>query len=1314
MNFYVNSQGQIIRVDPEDVFQGSVNANTINFVGAFPSTCPVTVAFRLPTGEWTTPASMGTTSDSPLPGIQQPDGTQFNIWRYMIPGTVTEYYGTVNLQFYVYAQGSDGNGNMIATASSSFEVKKGVPIVLPDPSDDYETLLTQILSALQQLQQADSEGALAAQKSAEAAANSASAAASSATAAEAAQTAAESAQSKAETAAGSAATSATAAQTAQAAAEAAQTAAETAQAGAEQAKDDAQDLVNEAQDIAETTAQETAQNVVNNFVQTGGPFTNGITVDKQIILHENPETDTSESVLQHKEYGFNFYDVEEGTDLSGKSLFFDTGTYPLDDSEFNGTSLETLISFQNGYTLYVNPNVSPSNYSVYMSTPSGGISYFYLDGQWITDVYTFTGSGWVVSSIEKENFESDAAQVIADMITVGTFFVPSRTHFDEGAQIPLTPSGAFDVANKQYVDSTLKTESESLQQAIDNEASARAAADTALRNSKYDKTGGTIDGNVQITGNLTVQGTTTTNDTETLAVKDNLIVANSDGATLAGLSGLIIRTSPTQSYGMVYDPANEGTVKLGLGTYNADTGVFTFLQGEGLPVAIRSLSTAWNNLHLAAWDAASNQFVDAGKAVADFQEKLTFDSTPTQNSTNPVTSGGVFAALQEKQNTLTAGEGILISDTDVISFDTTVLDGYVTETGLTDTLAGYVTLDTTQKITGTKQFGSITVTGGTLGNNGALTIHDTFNFTVAIGGLGPVYTFSFPTGKSGTQIPAFLSDIEPVSEQVSDLSQSVDDIYAILQQEVYNAQDIEQEYSSRETADGADIIDGALETVKKIQGATVKTTNLIPFPYEGTTTTVNGVTFTNNNNGSVTINGTASGGPASFIFCSDADKMNLVAGETYFFTCTHGVLGYSDAEGSKYILPNSSFTWGADWVFNNIRIQLSIGESETNLTVYPMLNEGSSALPYMPYFTGLKNAYFQGLRSTGRNLYTYAGVENNADQFANCTEVEILDGGNVLIAKGNEGVNNFAYSAGWVRPNAGNTQYYMNLYKVANVNISADITLLEQGSRAAEVCCYLIFINDIGTIAKVNQKAITSTKTRYTWTLSLTNSGLAYLTFAINSNKVQIENISVSYTEETNGYEPYISNEISLDTAIELPAWDSINPTTGKRTVQSNTLTFDGTESRWYMVSSLGEGITAIATQISPLGSSLLGIIATIPSNVPASAPNIPVGCYLGNETFNVIVVWFRQSSFPNVTDLDSAKAQLAAWNTAGDPLTVCYQTAAATESDIEMEDRLPAYKNGSETVIQGDTDNSEYGAENTLTQNYAEVKGTTEGGTNS
>jgi len=35
------------------------------------------------------------------------------------------------------------------------------------------------------------------------------------------------------------------------------------------------------------------------------------------------------------------------------------------------------------------------------------------------------------------------------------------------------------------------------------------------------------------------------------------------------------------------------------------------------------------------------------------QDKLTFDTTPTANSTNPVTSGGILTALNAKQNTLT-------------------------------------------------------------------------------------------------------------------------------------------------------------------------------------------------------------------------------------------------------------------------------------------------------------------------------------------------------------------------------------------------------------------------------------------------------------------------------------------------------------------------------------------------------------------------------------------------------------------------------------------------------------------------------------
>lgn len=149
MNFYVDSGGVVLHVEPERIFQGSANANTIRFIGAFAPNLPVLVAFKLPNGVWTTPQSMGFSAQ--LSGVETKNGVQFNTWEYQIPQVVTENYGTVNVQFYVYGD-AGGTGGQIASAMSSFVVEKGVPITLPDPTDDYQTLLTQILAVLSQIQ----------------------------------------------------------------------------------------------------------------------------------------------------------------------------------------------------------------------------------------------------------------------------------------------------------------------------------------------------------------------------------------------------------------------------------------------------------------------------------------------------------------------------------------------------------------------------------------------------------------------------------------------------------------------------------------------------------------------------------------------------------------------------------------------------------------------------------------------------------------------------------------------------------------------------------------------------------------------------------------------------------------------------------------------------------------------------------------------------------------------------------------------------------------------------------------------------------
>lgn len=132
---------------------------------------------------------------------------------------------------------------------------------------------------------------------------------------------------------------------------------------------------------------------------------------------------------------------------------------------------------------------------------------------------------------------------------------------------------------------------------------------------KLDKTGGTVSGNLNVQGNLNVSGTTVTKDTETLLVKDNIVVTNSDKVELLNLSGLAINKNANQTYGIMYDPTTD-SVKLGLGSID-ETGKFTFSE-NGNPVAVRADSSLLVDGHLIKWDATNNRFVDSGKSVDDF------------------------------------------------------------------------------------------------------------------------------------------------------------------------------------------------------------------------------------------------------------------------------------------------------------------------------------------------------------------------------------------------------------------------------------------------------------------------------------------------------------------------------------------------------------------------------------------------------------------------------------------------------------------------------------------------------------------------
>lgn len=163
-----------------------------------------------------------------------------------------------------------------------------------------------------------------------------------------------------------------------------------------------------------------------------------------------------------------------------------------------------------------------------------------------------------------------------------------------------------------------------------------------LKSSKLDKTGGTISGNLDILGNLNVLGKTIQTILETLNVKDTVVVTNANGTTLTVLSGFATYKDLYNAYGIMYDPTSD-SVKLGIVTVD-ENGVWHFKTGEGSPVATRADSTDMNDGKVIKWNAEKRRMETTSIPAA-------VDATPTEGSSNLITSGAVYSAIVQTLNT---------------------------------------------------------------------------------------------------------------------------------------------------------------------------------------------------------------------------------------------------------------------------------------------------------------------------------------------------------------------------------------------------------------------------------------------------------------------------------------------------------------------------------------------------------------------------------------------------------------------------------------------------------------------------------------
>ena len=130
--------------------------------------------------------------------------------------------------------------------------------------------------------------------------------------------------------------------------------------------------------------------------------------------------------------------------------------------------------------------------------------------------------------------------------------------------------------------------------------------------------------------------------------------------------------------------------------------------------------------------------------------------------------------------------------------------------------------------------------------------------------------------------------------------------------------------------------------------------NLIPYPYAETTKTVSGITVTDNGDGSITVNGTATANAifqlnkaSTSIHVDKGERYRLSGAPTgggtsaYLLLAYDTVNGYNDAGNGVVFAPKSENL--------TVSIRAYTGTTFDNLVFKPMLTKGGDATEYEPY-----------------------------------------------------------------------------------------------------------------------------------------------------------------------------------------------------------------------------------------------------------------------------------------------------------------------------------------------------------------------------
>ena len=233
----------------------------------------------------------------------------------------------------------------------------------------------------------------------------------------------------------------------------------------------------------------------------------------------------------------------------------------------------------------------------------------------------------------------------------------------------------------------------------------------------------------------------------------------------------------------------------------------------------------------------------------------------------------------------------------------------------------------------------------------------------------PVLNLGIPQGAKGDPGEIPQETLDQIEQDISDLNSALKEKADII---VSSASGAIASFPDGAESTAKELVVG-IEPVQDLHGQDSPYPpgggkNILPYPFPETTKTTNGITYTDNGDGSVTVNGTATS--SAFFNMIAGAALPLKAG-TYTFSGTNGQAVLVVADGSSHYTQESGYTVTYDTdVTVNVFLRVASGQTVSNVTVKPQINIGSAIIPWSPYSNICPISGWSGanVQRTGKNL----------------------------------------------------------------------------------------------------------------------------------------------------------------------------------------------------------------------------------------------------------------------------------------------------------------------------------------------------------